>query len=82
MKILQNGTVFVISLLVLKEGGCKCYFIFMKEVPASKKVGNLCLRSGWANSGPRAKCGPPQRFQWLAQAFTKIVKSEISSKFS
>jgi len=37
---------------------------------------------GWANSGPRAKCGPPQRFQWQAEAFSKIFKSEISSNFS
>ena len=42
----------------------------------------LGLEQGWANSGPRAKCGPPQRFQWPAQAFRKIVKSEISSNFS
>jgi len=26
---------------------------------------------GWANSGPRVKCGPPQRFQWPAEAFGK-----------
>jgi len=34
---------------------------------------------GWANSGPWAKCGPTQRFQWPAKAFRKIVKSESSS---
>jgi len=29
------------------------------------------LGQGWANSGPRAKCGPPQRFEWPAEAFMK-----------
>jgi len=27
------------------------------------------LGQGRANSGPRAKCGPPKRFQWPAEAF-------------
>jgi len=39
----------------------------------------LILGQEWANSGPRAKFGPPQRFQWPAEAFTKIFKSKISS---
>jgi len=34
---------------------------------------------GWANSGPRAKYGPPQRFHLPAEVFRKIFKSEISS---
>jgi len=37
------------------------------------------LTQEWANSGPRAKCGPTQRFQWPAEAFRKIFKSEIIS---
>jgi len=41
---------------------------------------------GWANSGPRAICDPTQRFQWPAEAFRKIFKSESSfnsySKYS
>jgi len=40
------------------------------------------LEQGWANSGPRAKCGPPQCFQRPAEAFGKIFKSKISSNFS
>ena len=32
------------------------------------------LTQGWANSGPRAKCGPPQRFQWPAEGFRKYVQ--------
>jgi len=35
------------------------------------------LRYGWENNGPQAKCGPPERFQWPAEAFTKIFKSKI-----
>jgi len=31
------------------------------------------LDQGWANSGPRAKCGPPQRFTWPAEAFRKYL---------
>jgi len=31
---------------------------------------------GWTNSAPQAKCGPTQRFQWPAEAFRKIFKSE------
>jgi len=30
--------------------------------------------TGVGNSGPRAKCGPPQRFQWPAEAFRKYVQ--------
>jgi len=33
---------------------------------------------GWANSGPRDKCDPTQRFQWPAEASRKIFKSESS----
>jgi len=36
-----------------------------------------CLQQGWAISGPRAPCGPPQRFQWPAEAFKK--KFQISN---
>jgi len=36
------------------------------------------LRQGWAISGPRATCGPPQRFQWPAEAFRK---NDSSLKF-
>jgi len=32
------------------------------------------LAQVWANSGPRAKCGPPQRLQWPAEAFTKNLQ--------
>ena len=40
----------------------------------------LVLQSrGWANSGPLASCGPPQHFQWPAEAFKKIFISKISS---
>jgi len=31
----------------------------------------VCQR--WANSGPRAKCGPTQRFQWPAEVFRKLL---------
>jgi len=30
------------------------------------------LGQGWAISGPRTTFGPPQRFQWPAEAFRKI----------
>jgi len=40
------------------------------------------LSQGWANSGPQAKCCPPQRFQWPAEALRKIFKSEIFSNLS
>jgi len=40
------------------------------------------LEQGRANSSLRAKCGPPKRFQWPAEAFRKMFKSEISSNFS
>jgi len=32
------------------------------------------LEQRWANNGARAECGPPQRFQWPAEAFTKYVQ--------
>ena len=32
------------------------------------------LDQGWTNSGPRAECGPPQRFQWPAEALRKYVQ--------
>jgi len=44
MKVLQNRTVFVVSTLFLERGVCEHHFIFMKGVPASKKVGNLWFR--------------------------------------
>jgi len=31
----------------------------------------LALEQGWAISGPRDTCGPPQRFQLPAKAFRK-----------
>jgi len=34
----------------------------------------ILLGQGWANSGPRAKCGPPQRFKWPAEAFRKYLQ--------
>jgi len=40
------------------------------------------LAQGWAISGPLATCGPPQRFQWPAEAFGKIFKSEISPTYA
>jgi len=43
---------------------------------------NNALTQGWAISGPWATCGPPQRFQWPAEAFLKNIKSEISSNLS
>jgi len=39
----------------------------------------IIVKQGWANSSPRAKCGPPQGFQWPTEAFRKIFKSEIFS---
>ena len=33
------------------------------------------IEQGWANSGPRAIYGQPQRFQWPAEALRKIFKS-------
>jgi len=35
------------------------------------------LWQGWAISGPRAKCGPPRRFQWPAEAFRKDLQTYI-----
>jgi len=32
------------------------------------------IGQGWENSGPRAKYGPPQRFQWPAEAFSEYVQ--------
>jgi len=32
------------------------------------------LEQGWANSSPRAKCGPPQGFKWPAEPFRKYVQ--------
>jgi len=29
-----------------------------------KSLRTIALVRRWANSGPRAKCGPSQRFQW------------------
>jgi len=52
------------------------------HVHLRENMSKLGLEQGWANSGPRAKSGRPQRFQWPAQAFRKIVKSEMSSNFS
>ena len=39
----------------------------------------LSLGQGWAISGPRATCGPPQRFKWSVETFRSIFKSKISS---
>jgi len=35
----------------------------------------IALSQGWANNGRRAKCGPPVRFQWSAEAFKKYVQT-------
>ena len=43
---------------------------------------SICLLKEWANSGLRATCGPQQRFQWPAEAFRKVFKSEPSSHSS
>jgi len=40
---------------------------------------NYVLKQRWAINGPRATRGPPQRFQWPAEAFRTIFKSETSS---
>jgi len=32
---------------------------------------STAVEQGWAISGPRATCGPSQRFQWPAEAFRK-----------
>ena len=37
----------------------------------AKFVSIDALYQGWAISGPRATCGPPQRFQWPVEAFRK-----------
>ena len=67
----------------------RCIFIAWECILVSSKISldklaflaksETRLEQWRANSGPRAKCGPPQRFQWLAQAFTKFFKSEIFS---
>jgi len=31
------------------------------------------LYQGWANSGPRGKCSPPQSFKWPTEAFRKYL---------
>jgi len=31
------------------------------------------LKQWWEISGPQATCGPPERFQWPAEAFMKNV---------
>jgi len=49
---MQNYTVFVISMPFLNEGvQYERYFIFMKGVPASNRVGNLCPRPGVPSLG-------------------------------
>jgi len=63
---------------VTKINGKRC--VYWKRYPPDEL--KLALWQGWANSGPRAKRDPPQRFQWPAEAFRKIFKSEISSHFS
>ena len=32
------------------------------------------LEQGWENSGPQAKCGSPQCFEWPAEAFRKYLQ--------
>jgi len=54
----------------------------IREYAGKKCLGTIALAQGWANSGPRAKCGPPQRFQKPAEAFRKYVQSEDSSNLS
>jgi len=52
-----------------------CDFPFIARSGKSHVTINLIgLEQGWANSGPRAKCGPPLRFQWPAEAFRKYVQ--------
>jgi len=46
-------------------------FVFLEDV--------TILWQGWANSGPRAECGLPQRFQWPGEAFRNMFISENSS---
>ena len=36
------------------------------------------LGQGWPISGPRATFVPPQRYQWPAEAFSKMFKSDIN----
>ena len=49
--------------------------IVFSDLRISKPVSNTSAQNalglGWAVSGPRATCGPPQRFQWPAEAFRK-----------
>jgi len=49
-------------------------------------VSTICrdnnLEQGWAISGPRATCGPPQLFSGPQGHSGKIIKSEISSNLS
>jgi len=40
------------------------------------------LYSRDAQTAARGPCGPPQRFQWPAEAFRKFFKCEISSNSS
>jgi len=51
---------------------------FLKLISDCSLVDPLLLEQGWANSGPRAKCGPPQRFEWPAEAFRKYVQITIN----
>jgi len=34
----------------------------------------IIIAQGWANNGPRAKCGPPQRFKQPAETFMKNLQ--------
>jgi len=62
----------------LKEIFAQCK-IFLEETLPAKHVHhlrgwrtlgwNIAIEQGWAISGSRATCGPPQRFQWPAEAF-------------
>ena len=50
--------------------------VYRKESFPSKESDILHYRveQGWAISGPRATCVPPQRFLWPAEAFRKNLK--------
>ena len=59
----------------MRVPGFKRFFSLSLEASSSEDS----LEQVWAISGPRATCGPPQRFQWHAEALRKIFKSKISS---
>jgi len=59
-----------------------------KIIPCSRnhhhvlELTRMNLYQGRAISGPRAKCDPPRRFQWPADAFRKDLQTYIAPTYT